>query len=71
MTTIKVTAETRDLVRAEAESHGVSQGELIDRAVRELSHREWLAEVAAWTPDAEYLAELREWDQADLGTSVG
>lgn len=38
----------------------------------ELNARERIvAELNAREPDAEYLAEMREWDRADFGTELG
>jgi len=33
-------------------------------------HADVLAELAAWEPDEEYLAEMREWDRADLAAPL-
>jgi hypothetical protein len=67
LTTIKVPGTTRDLVRDQAASHGMTQAELIEHAIHEMNYREWLAKVESEEPSEEYLAEMREWDRADLG----
>jgi len=70
MTTIKVPTPVRDRLR-EAAAPGETQAVTLGRALDALERAELLAELAAWEPDQEYLAEMHEWDRADLGTIAG
>lgn len=70
MTTIKVPTSARDLLKERANEAGMTQGAYLEHAMRELRRLEMLRELATWEPDEEYLAEAREWDQADLAPSL-
>lgn len=66
-TSLRVPTTLRDRIKAGAEQHGETQADYIARALRELEHRELIAAIAGEAPyDDEELAELYEWDQADL-----
>jgi hypothetical protein len=71
---IRVSTPTRDLVREGARRHGETQGEYVDRAVRELAHQEWVREAFDGSvkamQDPTYVAEMRAWENADLGTNA-
>ncbi len=73
MTTIKVSTETRDRLKAQASAAHVSLGEHLARlavaADRGLRYEALRAAIAATPPDvlAAYEAETNEWLDADLG----
>jgi hypothetical protein len=72
-TTIKVSVETRDRLKAQASAAQVSLGEYLTRlaaaADRGLRFEALRAAIAATPPDlmSEYAAETDEWLDADLG----
>lgn len=70
LTSIRVPVPVRDLVRDEAAKHNQSQAQLIEHAVRELQHQEFIRAAQAQVPDEDYLREMREWDNADLAPSL-
>lgn len=72
-TTIKVSSETRDRLKAQAARDNVTLGEhlarLADRADRDLRFQA-LRDAVAATPEADlrsYQQETREWLEAELG----
>jgi predicted transcriptional regulator len=65
-TTIRVPGTLRDKVKAMAAHQGMTQAELIDRALRELEQAEFLRSVAATEWDAHADAETSAWDSSDL-----
>lgn len=73
MTTIKVSTETRDRLKAQAAAAHVSLGEHLTRlasaADRGLRFEAMRAAIASTSPEAiqEYLAETNTWVDADLG----
>lgn len=73
MTTIKVSTETRDRLKAQASATHVSLGEhltrLAEAADRGLRYEALRAAIAATPADAwaSYEAETNEWLDADLG----
>ena len=72
MTTIKVPATLRDIVRSEAATQGVSQAEYLAQAVAAARQADFLAKAANQKPDQAYLDEFHEWDGVDLvGTRSG
>ena len=70
MTTIKVPVALRDEVRQQAQRFGVSQAEYLAKVVADAKQATFLRAAARQRPDADYLAEFRTWDNADLG-SIG
>lgn len=73
MTTIKVSTQTRDRLKAQASAGQVSLGEhlarLAEAADRGLRFEALRAAIAATPPEAmaDYLRETDEWLDADLG----
>ena len=67
---IRVPTDLRDRVRSEATKRGITQSDVLALAMRELEQAEFLRAVAAVRWDADAVAEAREWDDADLSTSL-
>lgn len=71
-TTIKVSAEVRDQLKAQAGAAGVTLGEylaaLARRGEREARFRRLGAQMAATSPElmASWVAEASEWERAEL-----
>lgn len=65
-TTIKVSTELRDRLRREADRDGLTLGGLLEDLLAERARArrfdDLRASLAASPPDADYAAELREWD---------
>lgn len=70
VTTIKVPSELRDRIRVEATARHQSQAEFLALAINELKQAEFIRAVQAQRPDDEYLAEFREWQDADLAAPL-
>jgi predicted DNA-binding protein len=70
VTSLRLTSELRDRIKAGAKKHGDTQAEYIERALRELEHREFLRGVAAAEMDDEDRAEYEQWEQAPIGPVV-
>lgn len=67
VTSLRLTTELRDRIKSGADKHGETQAEYIERALRELEHREFLREVAAFEMDDADRAEYEQWEQAPIG----
>jgi hypothetical protein len=54
----------RDRIKADAKKYRLTQADLLDKALRELEHAEFIRAVEAtpWEVDE----EAKEWDDADL-----
>jgi len=68
-TSVRVSAATRDVLAGEAAAHGLSLAGYLDRLaermIRERALDELREERAAAFQDPVFLAEMREWDEAD------
>lgn len=68
LTTIKVPVGVRDELSRRAKAAGMTQSTFLETALDHLDMVEFQRAMADWEPDEEYLAEMREWDQADLAS---
>jgi len=66
LTTIKVPVAVRDELSRRARAAGMTQSAFLASAIEHLEMIEFQEAMADWEPDEEYLAEMREWDRADL-----
>lgn len=64
MTTVKVRRSTRDLISRAAKEQGSTIDEYLTRLLEEQAWRERMAQAARAmsAPDADYAAEVAEWD---------
>lgn len=69
-TTIKVSTQVRDRLKASATAHGRTLGEHLEALLVDEARRERFAvlrsQIVANPPDRRYLDELAEWDVDDL-----